>query len=137
MSARPRPERHAEQGAGALSGRAGDPGGRPRLLSLDNIVELSTLAEASERKLEFILAVPARRYAELGGTLEAMDFSWGWPRAVSCRAAPGGRPRSRFARPSSRRDAETIEELEVFAEELVAKLDAQDEGKSEARPPRH
>ena len=35
------------------------------LLSLENIGELSELADQGGRKLEFILAVPARRYAEL------------------------------------------------------------------------
>ena len=79
------------------------------LLSLDNIVELSTLAEASERKLEFILAVPARRYAKLGGTLR-----WISPRAGRGqfrRAAPGGRPRSIRAAEQSARRENCIEEL--------------------------
>lgn len=35
------------------------------LLSLDNIGVLTSLAEQGGRTLEFILAVPARRYAEL------------------------------------------------------------------------
>ena len=101
------------------------------LLSLDNIAELSTLAEASERKLEFILAVPARRYAELGGTLEAMDFSTGLAEGsfAEQRLVVAHDP-IRAAEQSARR-RKRIEELEVFAEELVAKLDAQDEGKSE------
>src|SRR5574340_1608319 len=41
------------------------------LLSLDNIAELGELATTTQRQLQFILAVPARRYRELGGTLEA------------------------------------------------------------------
>jgi len=36
--------------------------------------QLQRMAEAGRRKLQFILAVPARRYAELGGTLEALRF---------------------------------------------------------------
>ena len=120
-------ERHAEQGAGALSGRAVILVADRGLLSLDNIAELSTLAEASERKLEFI-----RRSRRAMPNSAARWRRWispqGWPRAVSPSSAWWS-PTIRFARPSSRRDAENASRLEVFAEELVAKLDAQDEGK--------
>lgn len=44
------------------------------LLSLDNVAELTRLAADTQRQLQFILAVPARRYRELGGTLEALSF---------------------------------------------------------------
>src|SRR3546814_17675682 len=44
------------------------------LLSLDNVAELAAVAEQPQRQLQFILAVPARRYGELGGTLAAMRF---------------------------------------------------------------
>src|SRR3546814_12894700 len=44
------------------------------LLSLDNVAELAAVAEQTQRQLQFVLAVPARRYGELGGTLEAMRF---------------------------------------------------------------
>ena len=43
------------------------------LLSVDNVKELTDLGVSSGRKLQFILAVPARRYSELGGTLEGLD----------------------------------------------------------------
>jgi len=101
------------------------------LLSLDNIAELSALAEASERKLEFILAVPARRYAELGGTLEAMHFEDGLAegRFAEQRLVVSHDP-IRAAEQAARRRGR-IAELEAFANELVAKLDAQDEGKTE------
>ena len=48
------------------------------------------------------------------------------------RAAPGGRPRSDLRGRAVGATQKRIEELEVFAEELVAKLDAQDEGKVSA-----
>jgi len=44
------------------------------LLSLDNIGELTTLADRGDRRLEFILAVPARRYAELIETFRTLVF---------------------------------------------------------------
>lgn len=44
------------------------------LLSLENIGEPGTLADQGGRKLEFILAVPARRYAELVDTFRDLAF---------------------------------------------------------------
>ena len=44
------------------------------LLSLDNIDALTSLAEQDGRTLEFILAVPARRYSDLVETFRDMDF---------------------------------------------------------------
>ena len=44
------------------------------LLSLDNIGELSDLADQGGRRLEFILAVPARRYADLTETFGSLAF---------------------------------------------------------------
>ena len=44
------------------------------LLSLDNVAQLAEVAAASTRRIEFILAVPARRYAELGGTMDRLAF---------------------------------------------------------------
>lgn len=45
------------------------------LLSVDNVKELTDLGVSSGRKLQFILAVPARRYRELGGTLDGLDWA--------------------------------------------------------------
>ena len=45
------------------------------LLSLDNAAQLSQIASETQRKLQFILALPARRYHELGGTLNIMCFA--------------------------------------------------------------
>jgi hypothetical protein len=47
------------------------------LLSMDNVAELARIADDSARKLQFILAVPARRYAELGETLEGLSYTDG------------------------------------------------------------
>ncbi len=44
------------------------------LLSMDNIGELTALADRDGRKPEFILAVPARRYAELAETFQGLAF---------------------------------------------------------------
>lgn len=101
------------------------------LLSLDNVAELTRLAEARERKLQFILAVPARRYGELGGTLEGLRFEDGLAedRFAEQRLVVAHDP-LRAAEQSARRRAR-IAELDVFAEKLVGKLDAQDEGLTE------
>jgi hypothetical protein len=100
------------------------------LLSVDNIAELTDMAAASARTLEFILAVPARRYAELAQTFDGLAFEDG--RAESrflghrlvvahdpVRAAEQGEARRR-----------KISEMEAFADKLSAKLDAQDAGVS-------
>ena len=101
------------------------------LLSLDNVAELAKLAEVKACRLEFILAVPARRYAELGGTLEGMRFDDGL--AEGCfadhRLVVAHDP-ARAAEQSAKRRAR-IQELVAFAEQLVRKLDAQDEGLTE------
>lgn len=101
------------------------------LLSLDNVAELTALAEASARKLQFILAVPARRYVELGGTLEGMCFSDGLAEGTFAnhRLVVAHDP-ERAAEQSARR-RERIQVLEAFAEKLVGKLEAQDGGQTE------
>lgn len=101
------------------------------LLSLDNIAQLTALATQSKRTLQFILAVPARRYDELGDTLAAMDFTAGLAegRFADHRLVVAHDPQ-RAAEQSARRKAR-IAELEAFADTLVHKLDAQDAGISE------
>jgi transposase len=101
------------------------------LLSLDNVAELQRLAESSQRTLQFILAVPARRYIELGGTLEQLKFVDGLAegRFANQRLVVAHDP-ERAASQSQKRRAR-IAELEAFAERLVGKLDAQDEGQTE------
>jgi transposase len=103
------------------------------LLSLDNIHHLTEMADQGGRKLEFILAVPARRYGDLVKTFREFEFSdsdglreasFEGHRLIvahdAARALEQGE--SRRAR---------INELEAMGNAMVAKLDRQDEGKSE------
>lgn len=101
------------------------------LLSMDNVAELTKLADGASRKLQFILAVPARRYAELAETFEHLTVSHGIAeseflghRLVVAHDA------QRAAEQTARR-RERIQEQIEFAESLVNKLDAQDEGLSQ------
>jgi transposase len=101
------------------------------LLSLDNISELTELAEVKERKLQFILAVPARRYGELSETFDSLEFKQGLAESTFA----GHRlvvayDEDRAAEQSARRRAR-IKEQEDFAAKLVKKLDGQDEGLTE------
>ncbi len=101
------------------------------LLSLENIDELTALADRDGHRLEFILAVPARRYTELVDTFQGLAFD------------EEGLAESKFAghrlivahdplraeEQSTRRRAR-IAELEAMAEKMVARLDAQDAGQT-------
>ncbi|MBK7144354.1 MAG: IS1634 family transposase [Xanthomonadales bacterium] len=103
------------------------------LLSLDNVAELAAVANTTQRKLQFILAVPARRYAELGETLDALAFdrdhaSLAEGEFADHRLVVAHDP-ARAAEQSAKRRAR-IDEIEAFAEKLVSKLDAQDQGKT-------
>ena len=107
MSARPRPEPACEQGAGALSGRAGDPGGRPRPAEPGQYRRAQhSRPRRASASWNSSLAVPAaalcrtRRYAGGDGFLHRAGRGQFLPSSAR------GRPRSDFARPSSRRDAE-------------------------------
>ncbi|PYF08225.1 DDE family transposase [Rhodobacter viridis] len=96
------------------------------LLSLDNI---DALADQGGRKLEFILAVPARRYGELSDTFRGLSFD---AEGLAETAFAGHRlivaqDPLRAAEQSARRRAR-IAELEALAEKMVRKLDAQDDG---------
>ena len=105
------------------------------LLSLDNIEALTKLHVAGDRPLEFILAVPGRRYGEFVELLAPMsarvakaseevveEAQWQGHRLVVAhnpvRAAE--QTQERLAR---------IHALQERAGQLVGKLDAQDEGK--------
>jgi len=102
------------------------------LLSLSNLDTFRTLAETTKRQLQFILAVPARRYAELGGSLETLSFKEGIAEAqfADHRLVVAHDP-TRAAEQSAKRRAR-IMELERFGLQLATKLDAQDEGLSDA-----
>ena len=101
------------------------------LLSLDNIAELTELAEVKSRKLQFIIAVPARRYGELSETFETLTFTDGLTESMFAghRLVVAHDP-ARAAEQSARR-RDRIKEQEDFAVKLVNKLDGQDEGVSE------
>jgi len=111
------------------------------LPSLDNIGELTAMADQGGRKLEFILAVPARRYGELVGTFHGLPFC-----DVSLTEgglAEGGLAKATFAGHrlivahdpdraalQSARRRNRIADLGTMAEKLVARLDAQDAGET-------
>ena len=103
------------------------------LLSLDNIHHLTQMADQGGRKLEFILAVPARRYGDLLEIFQNFDFSDGdglhegsfeGHRLIVAHDA--GRAKEQGAARRAR-----INELDAMGNAMVAKLDRQDEGKSE------
>jgi hypothetical protein len=100
------------------------------LLSMDNVAELTKLADDASRKLQFILAVPARRYAELGETFDALVFDNGIAESefLGHRLVVAHDPQRAAEQAICRR--ERIQEQVAFAESLVKKLDAQDEGVS-------
>ena len=101
------------------------------LLSLDNIDALTSLAEQGGRTLEFILAVPARRYSALVETFRDMAFDEDGL-AEDCFAGHRliiAHDALRAAEQGDRRRAR-IAELEAMAEKMVDKLDAQDAGKT-------
>lgn len=105
------------------------------LLSLDNIEALSKLHVAGDRALEFILAVPGRRYGEFVELLEPMsaravqatdeiveEATWQGLRLVVAHNPQRAleQTQERLAR---------IQALQQRADQLAGKLDAQDEGK--------
>ena len=101
------------------------------LLSLDNIDALTSLAEQGGRTLEFILAVPARRYGDLVESFRDMAFDedqLAEGRFAGHRLIVAYDP-SRAAEQGDRRRTR-IAELEAMAEKMVGKLDAQDTGKT-------
>ena len=101
------------------------------LLSLDNIDALTSLAKEGGRTLEFILAVPARRYNDLVETFQALGFDkdgLAEGRFSGHRLIVAHDP-VRGAEQSQRR-RERIAELEAMADKMTGKLDAQDAGKT-------
>ena len=102
------------------------------LLSLDNIDALTALADQGGRKLEFILAVPARRYAELVETFRdlAVDEEGLAEAGFAGHRLIVAHDPFRAAEQSEKRRAR-ISELEALAERMTGKLDAQDAGQSD------
>jgi len=100
--------------------------------------ELTTLTDRGGRRLEFILAVPARRYADLVETFRNLAFD---DHGLAESSFAGHRlivahDPLRAAEQTDRRRAR-IAELEAMAEKMVAKLDAQGLGpnREAANPP--
>jgi transposase len=103
------------------------------LLSLENIGELTALAERArgDRTLEFILAVPARRYGDLVDTFRDMAFDedqLAEGRFAGHRLIVAYDPSRAAEQGEQRRLA--IAKLEDMAEKMVGKLDAQDAGQT-------
>ena len=101
------------------------------LLSLDNIHHLTEMANQGGRKLEFILAVPARRYGELIGTFQDLSFDQDGlaeARFADHRLIVAHDPVRAAEQGDKRRTR--IAELEAMADKMVTKLDAQDDGKT-------
>ncbi len=95
------------------------------LLSLDNIAEIDALCEATSRRIEFILAVPARRYGELAEAVIGVDANEGpgetrydgYRLIVSHDAEAADR--------QGRQRRETLDALMREGEKLATKLDRQ------------
>lgn len=105
------------------------------LLSIDNIEELGKLSLTGAQPLEFILAVPGRRYGEFEETLAAFqvkadqatteivdEATWQSLRLVVAHNPERAREQTDLRR-------QRIAALQQRADELAAKLDGQDAGK--------
>jgi transposase len=103
------------------------------LLSLQNVDDIIALGQLHARQLEFILAVPARRYGELGEVLDTLTFTDAEPiqesRFKGHRLIVSHDPVRAKAQSQKRRAR--IDELSIFADRLVNKLDQQDTGVTE------
>ena len=104
------------------------------LLSLDNVAEVERLEIRDGHTLEYILAVPAGRYAEFAKLIDGLTF------AEAKESVREGQWQARRlivahdperAKEQSARRREKLAELIDFGDRLAAKLDAQDAGKSE------
>lgn len=101
------------------------------LLSLDNIGALTDLAKQDGRTLEFIFAVPARRYKDLVGTFRALSFDedgLAEGRFSGHRLIVTHDPVREAEQSQRRRDR--IAELVEMADKMTEKLNAQDAGKT-------
>lgn len=104
------------------------------LLSLDNLEELGKLRLAGDQALEFILAVPGRRYGDFEETLAAFQAKAGQTEEETVAEAawqslrlvvahhPG------LAREQTALRCQRIAALQARADELAGKLDGQDAG---------
>ncbi len=106
------------------------------LLSQDNLAELQAITLPCGAPLEFILAVPGRRYGELADVVaplhaaqfaQAQGETLGETRWNDLRLIVAHNPDTAAAQTAAR--AETIASLEQQATQWVGKLDEQDSGK--------
>lgn len=105
------------------------------LLSIDNLTELQAMRLPSGEPLEFILAVPGRRYSEFAQLLEPINHAAAQadqPEIIGEQAWQGLRlvvahDCGRAAEQTLQRDR-TIATLEAQADQWAGKLDAQDAG---------
>jgi transposase len=112
------------------------------LLSLDNLEQLQAMKLPGERPLEFILAVPGRRYAEFNALLKPLhdgqcadateevigETAWQGLRLIWAHDPVAAAERSA-------KRQKTIDELTTQAQQRAGKLDAQDDGhKHKGRP---
>ena len=107
------------------------------LLSMDNLEALGKIRLPSDCPLEFVLAVPARRYAEFAPIIETMGagLEADWVREDRWASGPD-RPSLRLvvshneeaARELTSQRRDRIRTLEEEAQRWASKLDAQDEG---------
>ena len=106
------------------------------LLSMDNVERLQTIRLPSGAPLEFILALPARRYSEFAPLIAPLGCNTDqW--VAECLWTPEGSMQalrlvvahdSQQAQVGRERRRQKIGELEALAAQWAAKLDAQDEG---------
>lgn len=107
------------------------------LLSLDNLEALEGLRLPGGQAVEFIVAVPGRRYGELAELIAPVHARWceGATEPVTGELSWNGRRLvwshdPVLARTARERRRARMAELEARAEQLTAKLDAQDAGHS-------
>lgn len=99
------------------------------LLSLDNLDAVERLRTATGDGVEYILAVPARRYADFGERVAGMRFEAGVGEATwEGRRLVVAHDPERAAEQGARR-RRLIESIEAEGERMAQRLDAADEGK--------
>ena len=103
------------------------------LLNLDNVAALEALRLPHDGTLEYILAVPAMRYADFATSIESLNFAQDEPsvqetRHDERRLVVAHDPL--MAQHKTDRRQAKIDEVIALGDSLAAKLDAQDRGKS-------
>ena len=102
------------------------------LLSLENIAEIKALASEHQVQIDFILALPARRYSDMRAANESLVFENGLAEgSFSGERMVVAYDPVRAAEQRAARLAK-LDQAEALGERLANKLDAQDEGKPQA-----